>query len=55
MSGCRGLNTASFRILASILFTITSFFSSFHSDLSFNNLQSLPDNVFAKLNQLNIL
>ena len=34
---------------------LASIFSSLHSDLSFNKLQSLPDDVFARLNQLHIL
>ena len=38
-----------------IFLLITLFILSFYSDLSFNNLQSLPDNVFDKLDKLDIL
>ena len=40
---------------AYVLFSITLFFSFLHSDLSFNKLQSIPDEIFNGLDQLNIL
>ena len=39
----------------SVSLSITLFFSFLHSDLSFNKLQSLPDEIFNGLGQLNIL
>ena len=44
-----------FFFFAHVLFSITLFFSFLHSDLSFNKLQSLPDEIFNRLDQLNIL
>ena len=39
----------------SVSLSITLFFSFLHSDLSFNKLQSFPDEIFNELGQLNIL